>query len=63
MDSHGDCDKVFCYLCVGNIDEAFVVRGYSNWKDASGDKGGVEQLRLLKTDLPRTIRDFGEQLS
>ena len=24
----------------GNIDEAFVLRGYCNWKDASGEKGG-----------------------
>ena len=41
----------FCYLCVtvlktgkmkpdSNIDEAFVVQGYSNWKDVSGEKGG-----------------------
>ena len=44
-------DKAFCFLCVkafktgkikaeGHIDEAFVLRGYCNWKDASGEKGG-----------------------
>ena len=67
-------DKVFCYLCImalktgkmkphGNIDEAFVVQVYSNWKDASGDKGGFSShecssvhkraVKVIKT-LPRT---------
>ena len=56
----------------GNIDEAFVVRGYSNWKDASGDKGGFSShecssvhkraVEVIET-LPRTTRDIGEQLS
>ena len=80
-DSGGD--RVFCYLCVkalktgkmtaeGNIDEAFVLRGYCNWKDASGNKGGLAShesssvhkraVEVIET-LPRTTRDIGEQLS
>ena len=76
-------DRASCYLCVtalktgkmkpgGNIDEAFVVRGYSNWKDASGNKGGFAShecssvhkraVEIVET-LPRTTRDIGEQLS
>ena len=76
-------DKVFCYLCVkalktgkmkaeGSIDEAFVLRGYCNWKDASGEKGGFanhelssvhkKAVEVIET-LPRTTRDVGEQLS
>ena len=56
----------------GNIDEAFVVRGYSNWKDASGDKGGFAShecssvhkraIEVVET-LPRTTCNIGEQLS
>ena len=56
----------------GNIDEAFVLRGYCNWKDASGDKGGLAShesssahkraVEVIET-LPRTTRDIGEQLS
>ena len=56
----------------GNIDEAFVLRGYCNWKDASGDKGGLAShessqvhkraVEVMET-LPRTIRDIGEHLS
>ena len=56
----------------GNIDEAFVVRGYLNWKDASGDKGGFAShegssvhkraVEVVET-LPRTTRDISEQLS
>ena len=76
-------DRAFCFLCItalktgkmkpdGSIDEAFVVRGYSNWKDASGDKGGFAShkcssvhkraVEVVET-LPRTTRDIGEQLS
>ena len=76
-------DRVFCYLCVnalktgkmtaeGNIDEAFVLRGYCNWKDASGDRGGLAShesssvhkraVEMIET-LPRTTGDIGEQLS
>ena len=56
----------------GNIDKAFVVRDYSNWKDASGEKGGFvshecssvhkRAVEVVKT-LPRTTCDIGEQLS
>ena len=56
----------------GNIDEAFVLRGYCNWKDASGEKGGFashesssvhkKAVEVIET-LPRTTRDIGEQLS
>ena len=46
-------DKVFCFTCLkasttgilssgayNRSDDAFVNRGYTNWKDASGDKKG-----------------------
>ena len=56
----------------GNIDEAFVLHGYCNWKDASGDKGGLAShesssvhkraVEVIET-LPRTTRDIGEQPS
>lgn len=55
-----------------NIDEAFVLRRYCNWKDASGDKGWFashesssvhkKAIEVIET-LPRTTRDIGEQLS
>ena len=78
-----DGNRVFCYLCVkalktgkmtaeGNIDEAFVFRGYCNWKDMSGGKGGLAShesssvhkraVEVIET-LPRTTRDISEQLS
>jgi len=50
----------------GNIDEAFVTRGYCNWKDASGDKGGFTSHECTSVHrkavemLPRTTRDIGE---
>ena len=80
-DSGGD--RVFCHLCVkalktgkmtaeGNIDEAFVLREYCSWKDASGDKGGLAShesslvhkraVEVIET-LPRTKWDIGKQLS
>ena len=80
-DSGGD--RVFCHLCVkalktgkmtaeGNIDEAFVLHGYCNWKDVSGDKRGLAShesssvhkraVEVIET-LPRTTCDIGEQLS
>lgn len=56
----------------GSIDETFVLRGYCNWKDVSGDKGGFASheassahkraIEVVET-LPRTTRDIGEQLS
>ena len=57
----------------GNIDEAFVLRGYCNWKDVSGEKEGwlvMNQVQCIKgllieviKMLPRTMCDIGEQLS
>ena len=54
----------------GHIDEAFVLRGYCNWKDASGEKGGFashesssvhkKAVEVIET-LPRTTRDIAEQ--
>ena len=43
-------DAALCYICMnavqknkmpssGNADQAFISRGYSNWKDATGEKG------------------------
>ena len=76
-------DKVFCHLCVtalktkkmkseGYIVEAFVVRGYCNWKDATGDKGSFtghessavhrRAVEVIET-LPKTTTDVGELLS
>ena len=56
----------------GNIAEAFGLRGYCNWKDASGDKGGLAShessqvhkraVEVIET-LPRTMRGIGEHLS
>ena len=55
-----------------NIDDTFFVRRYSNWKDASRNKGKFashECSSVHKTAIeifetpPRTTRDIGEQLS
>ena len=53
----------------GNSDEAFVMRGYSNWKEASGDKGRIAShecssahrraVEVMET-LPKTTRDVGK---
>ena len=56
----------------GNIDKAFVTRGYSNWKDASDDKGGFvshecssahrRAVEVMET-LPKATCDIGELCS
>ena len=57
---------------VGNVDSAFVFRGYSNWKDASGERGALNNHECstihnnaeeLVVTLPRLTRDVGEFLS
>ena len=55
----------------GNIDKAFVIHGYLNWKDASGEKRGFAShkcspahkraVEVVET-LPRPTRDIGKQL-
>lgn len=72
-------DAVFCHLCVqglkqrkitaGSADAAFVSKGFSNWKDATGSfrkhdscnchKEAVEKM----ITLPATTKDIGETLS
>ena len=58
--------------CVGNVDSAFVFRGYSNWKDASEKRGALNNQERstvhknaveLVVTLPRFTRDVGEVLS
>ena len=53
-------------------DPAFVYKGYSNWKDATGERGAFNVHSNSKfhkgctevaIDLPRTTRDVGELLS
>jgi len=55
-----------------NVDMAFIKRGFSNWKDASGEKGAFSSHQQnschkraveLMVTLPRTIKDVGELLS
>ena len=76
-------DLAFRHTCVtsvksgkmkvsGNVDPAFIFRGFCNWKDASGEKGGFNShehstchksaVELVIT-LPRTTKDVGEMLS
>ena len=52
-------DKVYCFMCmkaskVGNFrlcaskgDDAFLSCGYTNWKDANGDKRGGLLIRRV----------------
>jgi len=52
----------------GNIDLAFIDRGFHSWKDASGDKGcfnSHEQSKCQKIAIEVIIscRDVGEMLS
>ena len=76
-------DLVFCHVCAtarktgkmtntGNADMAFIERGFSNWKDASGEKGAFschqqsnchKRAVELMVTLPRTTKDVGELLS
>jgi len=56
----------------GSIDEAFVLHGYCNWKDAFGDKGELAShesssvhkraVEVIET-LSRKMHDIGEQLA
>ena len=76
-------DKAFCFVCakaskVGNFkvcaskgEDAFVTRGYTNWKDASGNKRGGfmthERSQFHKYCVELTMKthekDVGELLS
>ena len=76
-------DLAFCHTCimemktgkmksVGNVDSVFVFRGYSNWKDASGERGALNNCERntihknaveLVVTLPIFTRDVGELLS
>ena len=73
-----DNDKAFCFVCikaskVANFKvcvDAFVTRGYTNWKDASRDKrGGVvnhecSQIHKYCVDLAmKSHKDVGELIS
>ena len=76
-------DLAFCHTCVsvvksgkmkstGNVDSAFISRGFYNWKDASGEKGAFNShehskchqsaVELVITP-PRTAMDVGEMMS
>ena len=75
-------DKPFCFVCikasqVGNFkvcaskgEDVFVTRGYTNWKDASGDKQGWfvnherSQFHTYFADLTlKTHKEVGELIS
>ena len=56
----------------GNMDMAFIKRGFSNWKDASGEKGVFschqqssyhKRAVELMVTLPGTTKDVRELLS
>ena len=76
-------DLAFCFICVKGArsktlktartaDASFISRGYSNWKDATGEKGGFcrheasgchkAAVEAVVT-IPATTRDVGELLS
>ena len=76
-------DLAFCHVYVtamktgklqnhGNVDVAFIERGFCNWKDDSGDKGAFSShehsnchkkaVEVVIT-LPKTTKDVGEMLS
>ena len=57
-------------MCASKGEDAFVTRGYTNWKDASGDKRGGfvkherSQFHKYCVDLTmKTHKDVGESLS
>lgn len=72
-------DLAFCYLCtkaykekkltVGNVDKAFILNGFFNWKDACVKLAIHEQSHCHKESvekivtLPSTVKDVGEMLS
>ena len=76
-------DMAFCHTCIiavkskkitslGTGDLAFVSRGYSNWKDATGEKGAFNTHQKSATHkravevmftLPATTGNVGEMLS
>ena len=76
-------DMAFCHTCMmavkskkitslGTGDLAFVSRGYSNWKDATGEKGAFNTHQKSSTHkravevvftLPATTGNVGEMLS
>ena len=75
-------DRAFCFTCMkalklGNLkvcasksDDAFLTRGYTNWKDACGDKSGgfpsheCSQVHMYCVGvMTKTQKDIGELLS
>ena len=76
-------DAVFCFTClkakrngilkcsVSKADEAFLRRGYSNWKDVSGRRGGFTVHDHEKSDVHKysiqiasnSFADVGDLLS
>ena len=72
-------DLAFCHVCLvaykdgklksNTIDKAFIVNGYSNWKDASvsfrkNESSNCHRESVLKVvTLPNTTEDIGETLS
>ena len=76
-------DIVFCSICVKaarsnklkaakTCDVSFISRGYCNWKDATGEKGGFcrheasgchKAAVVAVVTLPKTTGDIGELLS
>lgn len=76
-------DLAFCHTCIkavkskkilslGTGDLAFLTQGYSNWKDATGEKGGLNTHQKSATHkeavevlikLPATTRNVADMLS
>ena len=72
-------DLAFCHVCLvtykdgklksNTTDKAFIVNGYSNWKDASvsfrkHESSNCHRESVLKVvTLPNTTEDIGETLS
>lgn len=72
-------DLCFCYICIqahaekkissGYIDQCFISRGFSNWKDATSvfkkhDQSKCHREALERTvTLPKSTKDIGETLS
>lgn len=75
----GCTDLGFCHVCLvafkegklksNTIDKAFIVNGFSNWKDVSvafrkHDPSSCHRESVLKVlTLPKTTEDIGETLS
>ena len=59
-------DMAFCHTCImakkimslGTGDLAFVSRGYSNWKDAMGEKGAFSTHQIMPEILLERVCFF-----